>query len=127
MSPDSKRIKIFTLISLVFGVLSVIAGVVLASTGTDAPYASGSGALSLICGVRGSLLANVPNKADKIVKLSGIFLLIQVIFAAVIVYLVGISALQDHVITLVLLAVSVVVTLCVLVSAQILNRKNLAK
>ena len=73
MSPESKRIKVFTLISLVYGLVSLFCGIFMVSAlGEQAPVVAaeaGGGVVSFVLGIRGSLLANVPNKAGGLMRL----------------------------------------------------------
>lgn len=80
MSQDSKRIKIMTIITLLYGLASIVAGIVLLVLGE--PMLVGilvlvSGVISAILGARGALIANVPSNTPQLVKLSGISSLLQ--------------------------------------------------
>lgn len=131
MSPESKRIKVFTLVSLVYGLVSIFCGIFMASAlGEQVPVGAaeaGGGVVSFALGIRGSLLANVPNKAGELMRLSGVLLLVQVALVAVVVALVGVADAQGHALALGLMCAGAVVTLVVFVLSRSLHRKNLAK
>lgn len=74
MSADSKRIKVMTIIALLYGLASIVAGIVLLVVGEAALVGIlviVSGVLSAILGARGALIANVPSNTPQLVKLSG--------------------------------------------------------
>lgn len=80
MSADSKRIKIMTIVALLYGLASIVGGIVLLVTGQ--PVLVGvlvivSGVLSAILGARGALIANVPSNTPQLVRLSGVSSLLQ--------------------------------------------------
>jgi hypothetical protein len=131
VSPESKRIKVFTLISLVYGLVSLFCGIFMVSAlGEQAPVGAaeaGGGVVSFVLGIRGSLLANVPNKAGGLMRLSGVLLLVQVALIAAVVVLVGPAAAQAHAPALALMCAGAVVTLVVFCLSRALHRRNLAK
>ena len=92
MSAEAKRVKILTLIELLLGLAVVILGIVLLVMGakTAAPYVlCGEGVISLVFGVRGALIANVPARIGKLVTLGLVVLLLQIACIAGIVFLIG--------------------------------------
>lgn len=131
MSPESKRIKVFTLISLVYGLVSLFCGIFMVSAlGEQAPVGAaeaGGGVVSFVLGIRGSLLANVPNKAGGLMRLSGVLLLVQVALIATVVVLVGPAAALAHAPALALMCAGAVVALVVFCLSRALHRRNLAK
>lgn len=129
MSSDSKRIKIFTLVSLFYGVVATIMGIVLAVTTSDATSApvACTGIVSIVLGIRGSLIANVPSTIAKLVKLAVIAFIVQVLVCVVALLLVGPENVNDYVLPFSLMLISLIVTLIVAILSQNLNKKNLAK
>ena len=131
MSPESKRIKVFTLVSLAYGLVSIILGIVMVAAMGEEPLSgvsvSGSGVVSLLPGIRGSLLANVPSKADKLAKLAGLLALVQIALGALCVYATGTDELATHPLGCVLVAIGLILTLVVFFLARSLNKKNLSK
>ena len=92
MSSEAKRIKILTLVALVCGLGIAIAGIVLAVMGatTAAPYVLvGEGVLTLVCGARGALIANVPARIGKLATLALVLFLLQVACIVGVVFLGG--------------------------------------
>lgn len=129
MSSDSKRIKICTLVSLIYGIVAAIMGIVFAVTTKDATSwpVVGTGVLSAVVGVRGALIANVPSTIAKLVKLAVIVFIVQVVVALLALFLVGPQNVNDYVLPFSLMLVSMIVTLIIAILSQQLNRKNLAK
>lgn len=129
MSSDSKRIKICTLISLFYGVVATIMGIVLLATTSDATSApvACTGVVSVVLGVRGSLIANVPSTIAKLVKIAVIAFVVQALLCAAALFLVGPENVNDYVLPFSLMLVSLIMTLIVAILSQNLNKKNLAK
>lgn len=73
MSQDSKRIKISAIVTMIYGLAAVVAGIVLlvGGHGLVGALVLVSGVLSAFLGVRGALIANVPSTTPALVKLSG--------------------------------------------------------
>lgn len=129
MSADSKRIKICTILSLIYGVIATVIGIVLAVTTSDATSwpVVGTGVLSAVVGVRGSLIANVPSTIAKLVKLAVILFVVQLALCALALFLVGPENVNDYVLPFSLMLVSLIVTLIIAILSQNLNKKLLAK
>ena len=92
MSSEAKRIKILMLASLFLGLALVVLGIVLLVLGmtTTESYAlCAEGVLTLVFGVRGALIANVPARIGKLVLFGFVVFLLQVACVAAIVYLIG--------------------------------------
>lgn len=92
MSSEAKRVKILTLVELLLGLALVVVGIVFVVMGaaTVAPYVlCGEGALTLVFGVRGALIANVPAHIGKLVVKAVVALVVQIACIAAIVYLIG--------------------------------------
>lgn len=126
MSADSKRIKIVALITLVYGIVAAVLGVVLlVARGAAAAYgpAIASGAVSLYYGAQGALIANVPNTIKKLVTLSVVVLVVQLALAALVYFLAGTA----EVLALCVVCVAFVLAFVQLILSRGLNKKNLAK
>lgn len=92
MSPEAKRVKILTLVELALGLALIVYGVVLLVRGmaSGVAYAlCGEGAVSMVFGVRGALIANVPARMGKLVTLGVVILLLQLVCVAAVVMLTG--------------------------------------
>lgn len=92
MSAEAKRVKILTLIELFLGVALVALGIVLLVTGAknaSSYVLCGEGVVSLVFGVRGALIANVPARIGKLVGFGLVILLLQLACVAGIVYFTG--------------------------------------
>lgn len=114
MSSEAKRVKILTLVEMFLGLALVVAGIVFVVGGasTAAPFVlCGEGALSLVFGARGALIANVPARIGKIVSLGLVVLLLQAACVAAIVFLVGPDEVADNLPPVCLSAVPALVTL----------------
>ena len=92
MSSEAKRVKILTLVALVLGLGLAIMGIVLAVMGsaTAAPYVlAGEGVVTLVCGARGALIANVPARISKLATLALVLFAVQVACIVGVVMLIG--------------------------------------
>ncbi len=114
MSAEAKRVKIFTLIELFLGIALVVFGIVLLVTGAKnaSPYVlCGEGAISLVFGVRGALIANVPARIGKLVVFGLVIFLLQAACVAAIVYLTGPSEVSKEPLPVCASVVPAIVTL----------------
>ncbi len=72
MPKDAKTVKVFTLIALLLGLVTAIAGIVQLVQGVEEPaplLTLCAGIVTLVLAARESMLANVPNNASKVFKL----------------------------------------------------------
>lgn len=121
MSSEAKRVKILTLIELLLGFAIVILGIVLLVMGakTMAPaILCGEGVITLIFGVRGALIANVPARIGKLVTFGLIVFLLQVACIAGIVFLIGPNEVQNDPVPVCAAAVPAVITFIAVLLAR---------
>lgn len=129
MSADSKRIKIVSLVTLAYGVVGIIAGIVLLATGSGLAGALVlvSGVLSGILGVRGALIANVPSNTPQLEKLSGGLFVVQAADSGCIVAVNGPEQVNQDPLALCLALVSVLLALFLLILSHRLKKQLEAK
>ena len=100
MSQEVRRVKLLVLLSMALGLVLVVLGIINALGAGDAamPYyvLCGEGALTLVYGARGALVANVPARIGKLATLALVVFVAQVACVAGIVYLVGADAIKDN-------------------------------
>lgn len=129
MSQDSKRIKIVSLVTLAYGVIALVAGVMLLVTG--AGIAGGlvlvSGILSAVLGVRGALIANVPSNTPQLEKLSGGLLVVQAADSCGVVAASGPEQVNQDPLALCMALVSVLLALILLILSHRLKKQLEAK
>ena len=121
MSSEAKRVKILTLIELFLGVALVAYGIVLLVTGAKnaSPYVlCGEGAISLVFGVRGALIANVPARIGKLVAFGIVVLLLQLACVAAIVYFTGPSEVPHEPLPVCASAVPAIITLIAVILSR---------
>ncbi len=126
MSADSKRIKIIALVTLIFGLAAAVVSLVLLFvSGMAAAHGLGvaSGVVSLYLGVQGALIANVPNTIKKLVTLSTVLLLVQVVLGVALYFVAG----TDQVLPYCVICASALLALLLMIFSRSLNKKNLAK
>jgi hypothetical protein len=126
LSADSKRIKILALVTLIFGLAATVVSLVLLFVSGMAPaygFAVASGVVSLYLGVQGALIANVPNTIKKLVTLSTVLLLVQVVLGVALYFVAG----TDQVPPYCVICASVLLALLLMIFSRSLNKKNLAK
>ena len=116
MSSEVKRVKLLTLLSLLFGFAMLAYGIVLIVTGTAIPVSGvvcTDGLLTVVFGGRGALLANVPAKMPNLAKLAFAFFLLQCALVAAIVFLIGPDHVKDQIAPVVCTSVNAVYTLVI--------------
>ena len=100
MSQEVRRVKLLVLLSMALGIVIAALGMVSVLGAGDgaAPLfvLCGEGVLTLVYGVRGALVANVPARIGKLASLALVVLLVQLACVAGIVYLVGVDAIKDN-------------------------------
>lgn len=92
MSSEVKRVKILTLIELFLGLALLVLGLVsiLGGALTTSPYlVLGEGLVTVVFGVRGALIANVPARIGKLFAKALILALVQIVCVAGVVYITG--------------------------------------
>lgn len=129
MSADSKRIKIVTLITLAYGVIAAVVGIVLLATGhgLSGALVLVSGVLSAVLGVRGALIANVPSTTPKLVKLSGGMFVVQAADSAGIVAVNGPQQVNQEPLAICLTLLSALLALILLILSHRLKKQLDAK
>lgn len=121
MSAEAKRVKILTLIELFLGAALVVFGIVLLVTGAknSSPYVlCGEGVVSLVFGVRGALIANVPARIGKLVTFGIVVFLLQAACVAAIVYFTGPNEVPNEPAPVCASVVSAIVTLVAVLLAR---------
>ena len=121
MSAEAKRVKILTLIELILGLAVVVLGIVLIILGskTAAPFVlCGEGVVSVVFGVRGALIANVPARIGKLVTLGLVVLLLQVACIVGVVFLIGSNEVSKEPLPVCASAVPALITLIAVVLAR---------
>jgi hypothetical protein len=96
MSTEAKRIKILTLVAMAVGLVCVIVPIVLWMQSAPAALAGllgAEGAITIIYGGRGALIANVPARIGQLVKLSLIVCVVQAALIGCMIMVIG----QDHI------------------------------
>lgn len=124
MSADSKRIKIVSLVTMIYGIAAVVTGIVLLVTGHGIPgvLVLVSGVLSAILGVRGALIANVPNNTPQLVKLSGGMFVVQAADSAGVVASQGPQQVNQDPLAICLTLLSVLLALILLILSHRLKK-----
>lgn len=124
MSSDSKRIKVVSLVTMIYGIAAVVAGIVLLATGHGIPGALVlvSGVLSAFLGVRGALIANVPNNTPQLVKLSGGMFAVQAADSAGVVAAQGPQQVNQDPLAICLTLLSVLLALILLILSHRLKK-----
>lgn len=125
MSQDSKRIKVTTLVTLIFGLASIAGGVaqlVIGEPLVGSLLTLVSGVASAAVGVRGSLLANVPSNTPLVVRLSVVALLVQLALSAVIVLALGPERANEDPVALCFTLIGALLALVLLILSRRLKR-----
>lgn len=130
MSQDSKRIKVTTIVTLLYGLASIVAGIALLVVDDQTAasvFALLSGVVSVVLGVRGALIANVPSNTQQLVKLSGCVFVVQLAFSGATVAIVGPSEVNEDPVGLCFILVGALLALIVLILSHRLKKALDAK
>ena len=84
MSPDAKKLKIVSLVTMFAGIAVAVVGIVLLTDGFDLSdlFALVSGLATMVLGGSGARVANVPSSAGKLVPQAGVITAVDVAAAA---------------------------------------------
>jgi len=84
MSPDAKKLKIVSLVTMFAGIAVAVVGIVLITDGFDLSdlFALVSGLATMVLGGSGARVANVPSSAGKLVPQAGVITAVDVAAAA---------------------------------------------
>ncbi|MDO4798227.1 MAG: hypothetical protein Q4A01_09455 [Coriobacteriales bacterium] len=126
MSSEAKRVKILTLIELALGLALIVYGIVLIVGGmtSGAAYAlCGEGAITMVFGVRGALIANVPARMGKLVTLGIVILLLQLACVAGVVMLTGPDKVAEQPVNTGISVVPALITLIAIFLARGITKK----
>ena len=85
MRPEAKRLKLISIATMFVGIIFVVAGIILTVRGAGFGGVATivSGVLGAFVGIRGSLLANVPSTAGKIIAPASVCALVCVALGVV--------------------------------------------
>ena len=126
MSQEVKRVKILTLVELVLGVELIGLAIYLLVTGGMSSLAGIvglDGLLTLVFGVRGALIANVPARMPLLVRKAIIALVVQIAVVAAVVYITGPERVGAEPLPTICCALPAIVTLvCLLLANGIAKR-----
>ena len=126
MSSEAKRVKILTLIELLLGLALIVFGIVLFVTSgvKKVPFTlCGEGLCTLVFGVRGALIANVPARLGKLVTLGIVVLLLQIACIAAIVVFTGPDKISSNPAPTCVSAVPALITLVAVVLARGITKR----
>ena len=88
MSSESKRVKLLTLAELFLGIIVAVAGVVAAFAGPLDLVAglilAAEGLVSVVFGVKGALIANVPARIGRLARIALVVQLVQILACVII-------------------------------------------
>ncbi len=116
MSSEAKRVKILTLIALFAGI-GLIAYAVISLVGDNSSTSSyvvgGEGLFTLVFGVRGALIANVPARLGKLATFAFVVFLLQVACIAGVVFLVKPENISQNFVPVVVAAVPALISLVI--------------
>lgn len=121
MSQEAKRVKILTLAELVGGLALICYAIVMAVMGGAAAVCAligVDGCVTLVFGMRGALIANVPARIGKLATLALIVLAIQAALVCAVVYAVGPDQVSTDPIPVIVEALPAVVTLVIFLLAR---------
>ena len=84
MSPDAKRLKVLSLVTMFVGIAVAVVGIVLFTDGFELSdlLALVSGLATMVLGGSGARIANVPSNAKKLIPQAGVITAVDVASAA---------------------------------------------
>ena len=84
MSPDAKRLKVLSLVTMFVGIAVAVVGIVLFTDGFELSdlLALVSGLATMVLGGSGARIANVPSNAKKLIPQAGVVTAVDVASAA---------------------------------------------
>ncbi len=93
VSSEAKRVKLLTLAEMFLGLIVLVGGIVAAVMGlldlTAGIVLAAEGIVGLLFGARGALIANVPARIGKLVRIALVVVLIQIACCVVVGYITG--------------------------------------
>lgn len=121
MSQEAKRVKILTLAELLGGFALICYAIVSAVMGAATAVCALvgiDGLVTLVFGVRGALIANVPARIGKLAGFALVILVVQLALVCAVVFAMGPDQVQQEPIPVIVEAIPAVVTLAILVLSR---------